>query len=144
MDWKIYLVDWKIYSLNRSFKQFKKTFTEFFFNSWREDTPPTEALLLVLKNCANIKKLFLGCIRAITDRDLENIALHCPNLEQLDLTGIFNISTDKVEEVLERCTKLQMVDLTSCNQLEELRVALWQSAYNIRIKRSVFWLLFVR
>jgi len=103
----------------------------------REEFPPTEALLMLLKGCPNLKKLFLAAIRGLTDRDLENIYTYCPNLEQLDLMGIFGITTDKVEELLEKCTNLQMVDLSFCNQLDEIRVALWQSAYNVRIKRTV-------
>lgn len=103
----------------------------------REDTPITDSLFALLKGCPRLKKLFLTAVRGLTDRDLDNIANNCPNLQQLDLMGIFNISTDSVEELLAKCTRLKLLDLSFCNQIDEIRIALWRSIFDVSIKRGV-------
>lgn len=39
------------------------------------------------KSCPNLKKIFMGALRTISDRDLKPISKLCPNLEQLDVFG---------------------------------------------------------
>lgn len=102
----------------------------------REDTPPTDSLVAFLKGCPKLKKLFLTAVRGLTDRDLDNIANNCPNLQQLDLMGIFGISTDCVEELLSKCNRLKLLDLSFCNQLDEMRIVLWRSIFDVSIKRG--------
>lgn len=103
----------------------------------REDTPPTDSLLFFLRGCPKLKKLFLTAVRGLTDRDLDNIANQCPNLQQLDLMGIFGISTDSVEELLTKCTRLKLLDLSFCNQIDEMRIVLWRSIFDVSIKRGL-------
>lgn len=103
----------------------------------REAEAPTESLEKLLKSCPKLKKLFLTAVRGLTDRDLENIANHCPNLQQLDLMGIFGISTDSVEELLAKCKRLKLLDLSFCNQIDEIRIVLWRSIFDVSIKRGL-------
>uniref|UniRef100_A0A336LTK7 CSON000981 protein n=1 Tax=Culicoides sonorensis TaxID=179676 RepID=A0A336LTK7_CULSO len=103
----------------------------------RDDIPPTESLLAFFKGCPKLKKLFLSAVRALSDRDLENIATFCPNLQQLDLMGIFGISTDSVEDLLSKCSNLKLLDLSFCNQIDQIRIDLWPDIFGVNIKRAL-------
>lgn len=60
----------------------------------RDEASITEGFKFLIQNCKKLNKLTLAAIRAIAERDLENIATFCENLEQLDLMGIVGVSSE--------------------------------------------------
>ncbi|XP_077293273.1 F box and leucine-rich-repeat gene 4 isoform X2 [Arctopsyche grandis] len=87
------------------------------------------------KSCPNLKKIFMGALRTISDRDLRPISKLCPNLEQLDIFGSA-ITADVCELLLMNCKKLRLIDINFCEQIPEFQVVVWRQLYpSVTIKK---------
>lgn len=102
----------------------------------REESNITETFKTLLQNCGNVRKMVLAAVRAINDRDLENISQFCVNLEHLDLMGIVGLSSEGVLKILQNCKRLKLIDLSFCENLDDLTLFRWSSEFNVCIKRS--------
>ncbi|XP_041979217.1 F-box/LRR-repeat protein 4 [Aricia agestis] len=83
-----------------------------------------------------IRKLFVGALRGVCDRDLRSL-LPAPRLAQLDLLGVRAVTPDICSEILEECRELRLLDVSFCDQIPEAQVKEWRRQYpHVSIKRS--------
>lgn len=55
---------------------------------------PGDCFLALAMGCPRLRKLFMGTLRGINDRDLYPFIYNCPDLEQIDLLGNRGITSD--------------------------------------------------
>ena len=55
---------------------------------------PGDCFLSLAMGCPRLRKLFMGTLRGINDRDLYPFIYNCPNLEQIDLLGNRGITSE--------------------------------------------------
>ncbi|XP_013143957.1 PREDICTED: F-box/LRR-repeat protein 4 [Papilio polytes] len=84
-----------------------------------------------------LRKLFLGALRGVCDRDLRALLPRAPRLRQLDLLGVRAVSPDICSHILAQCQELRLLDVSFCDQILESQVIKWRQQYpNVSIKRS--------
>lgn len=84
-----------------------------------------------------LRKLFLGALRGISDRDIRALLPRLTRLVQLDLLGVRSVSPDIIESILFKCHELRLLDLSFCDQIYEYEVSIWRSIYpHVTIQRS--------
>ncbi|XP_072949075.1 F-box/LRR-repeat protein 4 [Epargyreus clarus] len=84
-----------------------------------------------------LRKLFLGALRGVSDRDLRTLVPRAPKLAQLDLLGVRAVTPDICAEILAECRELRLLDLSFCDQIMESQVIEWRRQYpHVSIKRS--------
>ncbi|XP_052681217.1 F-box/LRR-repeat protein 4-like isoform X2 [Crassostrea angulata] len=97
----------------------------------------TGCFLKLVKNCPNIKKLYLTANRTICKGDLEAIAKYSRKLEQLDILGTSYVQTDDVHSVLTSCPKLIFLDVSFCGNVNEETIEIWRTEFpRCSIKKS--------
>lgn len=84
---------------------------------WCRAVVPIDSLQELIKNCKNIKKLFLTSLK-ITDFELEAISKYLTKLEKLDILGSNLVSYEGVEMVLHKCKCLKFFDISFCNKID--------------------------
>ncbi|XP_026734668.1 F-box/LRR-repeat protein 4-like isoform X1 [Trichoplusia ni] len=83
-----------------------------------------------------LRKLFLGALRGVSDRDLRAL-LPAPRLAQLDLLGVRAVTPDICHAILAECRDLRLLDVSFCDQIQESQVLEWREQYpHVSIKRS--------
>ncbi|GBP53122.1 hypothetical protein EVAR_97126_1 [Eumeta japonica] len=86
---------------------------------------------------AQLRKLFLGALRGVCDRDLRSIVPRAPHLQQLDLLGVRAVTGHVCEWMLEECHELKLLDVSFCDQIQEAQVLEWRKRFPlVSIKRS--------
>ncbi|XP_050666686.1 F-box/LRR-repeat protein 4 isoform X2 [Leptidea sinapis] len=84
-----------------------------------------------------LRKLFLGALRGVSDADLRAILPRIKKLTQLDLLGVRAITPGICSEILDNCRELRLLDVSFCDQIDGFEVAEWRRQYpNVSIKRS--------
>ncbi|XP_039753173.1 F-box/LRR-repeat protein 4 [Pararge aegeria] len=84
-----------------------------------------------------IRKLFLGALRGVCDRDLRILLPKIPKLAQLDLLGVRAVTSDICSDILAECRELRLLDVSFCDQIQESQVLEWRKQYpHVSIKRS--------
>ncbi|CAG5008911.1 unnamed protein product [Parnassius apollo] len=84
-----------------------------------------------------LRKLFLGALRGVCDRDLRSLIPRAPKLSQLDLLGVRAVTPDICSDILARCQELRLLDVSFCDQILESQVNEWRLQYpHVSIKRS--------
>ncbi|KAM3965356.1 F box and leucine-rich-repeat gene 4 isoform 2-T2 [Aphomia sociella] len=84
-----------------------------------------------------LRKLFLGALRGISDRDLRALLPRMSRLQQLDLLGVRAVTPDICDAILDECRDLRLLDVSFCDQIPDSQVAKWREQYpRVRIKRS--------
>ncbi|XP_073955874.1 F box and leucine-rich-repeat gene 4 isoform X2 [Choristoneura fumiferana] len=84
-----------------------------------------------------LRKLFLGALRGVCDRDLRALLPRMPKLTQLDLLGVRAVTPDIIDSILAECFELKLLDVSFCDQIEESQVSDWREQYpHVSIKRS--------
>ncbi|RVE51684.1 hypothetical protein evm_003656 [Chilo suppressalis] len=84
-----------------------------------------------------LRKLFLGALRGVCDRDLRSLVPRAPRLAQLDLLGVRAVTPDICDAILAECLELRLLDVSFCDQIHESQVMLWREQYpHVSIKRS--------
>ncbi|XP_045447998.1 F-box/LRR-repeat protein 4 [Melitaea cinxia] len=84
-----------------------------------------------------LRKLFLGALRGVCDRDLRLLLPRATKLAQLDLLGVRAVSPDVCADILAECRELRLLDVSFCDQIQEFQVHEWRKQYpNVSIKRS--------
>ncbi|CAG9786605.1 unnamed protein product [Diatraea saccharalis] len=84
-----------------------------------------------------LRKLFLGALRGVCDRDLRALLPRAPRLAQLDLLGVRAVTPDICDAILAECRELRLLDVSFCDQIHESQVLEWREQYpHISIKRS--------
>ncbi|XP_045536507.1 F-box/LRR-repeat protein 4 [Papilio machaon] len=84
-----------------------------------------------------LRKLFLGALRGVCDRDLRALIPRTPKLAQLDLLGVRAVTPDICTDILARCQELRLLDVSFCDQILESQVNEWRLQYpHVSIKRS--------
>ncbi|KAJ0176757.1 hypothetical protein K1T71_007936 [Dendrolimus kikuchii] len=84
-----------------------------------------------------LRKLFLGALRGVCDRDLRALLPHAPKLAQLDLLGVRAVTPDICDAILAECRELRLLDVSFCDQIQESQVLEWRAQYpHVSIKRS--------
>ncbi|CAK1580074.1 unnamed protein product [Parnassius mnemosyne] len=84
-----------------------------------------------------LRKLFLGALRGVCDRDLRTLIPRAPKLSQLDLLGVRAVTPDICSDILARCQELRLLDVSFCDQILESQVNEWRRQYpHVSIKRS--------
>ncbi|XP_049873276.1 F-box/LRR-repeat protein 4 [Pectinophora gossypiella] len=84
-----------------------------------------------------LRKLFLGALRGVCDRDLRALLPRMPRLSQLDLLGVRAVTPDICEAILAECKDLRLLDVSFCDQIQESQVLEWREHYpHVSIKRS--------
>ncbi|KAI8436628.1 LOW QUALITY PROTEIN: hypothetical protein MSG28_010128 [Choristoneura fumiferana] len=66
-----------------------------------------------------LRKLFLGALRGVCDRDLRALLPRMPKLTQLDLLGVRAVTPDIIDSILAECFELKLLDVSFCDQIEE-------------------------
>ncbi|XP_061383750.1 F-box/LRR-repeat protein 4 [Danaus plexippus] len=85
----------------------------------------------------DLRKLFLGALRGICDRDLRVLLPKATKLAQLDLLGVRAVSPDICSDILAECRELRLLDVSFCDQIQESQVLEWRKQYpHVSIKRS--------
>ncbi|XP_063536179.1 F-box/LRR-repeat protein 4 [Cydia strobilella] len=88
-------------------------------------------------NGGELRKLFLGALRGVCDRDLRNLLPRVPKLTQLDLLGVRAVTPDICDAILAECHELKLLDVSFCDQIQESQVLEWRERYpHVSIKRS--------
>ncbi|KAK2179392.1 hypothetical protein NP493_493g01021 [Ridgeia piscesae] len=91
----------------------------------------------LVKNCHQLRKLFLTANRTVCDIDIAAVAAHCPLLEQLDILGTREVSHTAALSVLERCQHLRMFDVSYCANIDFATVYRWREQFpHVSIKKS--------
>ncbi|CAH1638101.1 unnamed protein product [Spodoptera littoralis] len=84
-----------------------------------------------------LRKLFLGALRGVCDRDLRSLIPRAPKLAQLDLLGVRAVTADICDSILAECKDLRLLDVSFCDQIQEAQVVEWREQYpHVSIKRS--------
>ncbi|KAI5635035.1 f-box-like domain-containing protein [Phthorimaea operculella] len=84
-----------------------------------------------------LRKLFLGALRGVCDRDLRALLPRIPKLSQLDLLGVRAVTPDICDAILAECRDLRLLDVSFCDQIQESQVLEWREQYpHVSIKRS--------
>ncbi|XP_068633432.1 F-box/LRR-repeat protein 4 [Battus philenor] len=84
-----------------------------------------------------LRKLFLGALRGVCDRDLRSLIPRTPKLAQLDLLGVRAVTPDICSDILASCCELKLLDVSFCDQILESQVLEWRIKYpHVSIKRS--------
>ncbi|KAL4707842.1 hypothetical protein ACJJTC_001788 [Scirpophaga incertulas] len=84
-----------------------------------------------------LRKLFLGALRGVCDRDLRALLPKAPRLAQLDLLGVRAVTPDICDTILSECRELRLLDVSFCDQIHESQVLEWRMQYpHVSIKRS--------
>ncbi|XP_038209936.1 F-box/LRR-repeat protein 4 [Zerene cesonia] len=84
-----------------------------------------------------LRKLFLGALRGVCDRDLRALLPRAARLAQLDLLGVRAVSPDICADILAECRELRLLDVSFCDQIQESQVLEWRRQYpHVSIKRS--------
>ncbi|XP_075978453.1 F box and leucine-rich-repeat gene 4 isoform X2 [Anticarsia gemmatalis] len=84
-----------------------------------------------------LRKLFLGALRGVCDRDLRALLPRAPKLAQLDLLGVRAVTPDICDAILAECRELRLLDVSFCDQIQESQVLEWRQQYpHVSIKRS--------
>ncbi|XP_004924136.1 F-box/LRR-repeat protein 4 isoform X1 [Bombyx mori] len=84
-----------------------------------------------------LRKLFLGALRGVCDRDLRSLLPRAPKLTQLDLLGVRAVTSDVCDSILAECRELRLLDVSFCDQIQESQVLEWREQYpHVNIKRS--------
>ncbi|XP_045498556.1 F-box/LRR-repeat protein 4 [Colias croceus] len=84
-----------------------------------------------------LRKLFLGALRGVCDRDLRVLLPRATKLAQLDLLGVRAVSPDICADILAECRELRLLDVSFCDQIQEAQVLEWRRQYpHVSIKRS--------
>ncbi|CAB3261282.1 unnamed protein product [Arctia plantaginis] len=84
-----------------------------------------------------LRKLFLGALRGVGDRDLRALLPRAPKLAQLDLLGVRAVTPDICDSILAECRELRLLDVSFCDQIQESQVLEWREQYpHVSIKRS--------
>ncbi|XP_028156776.1 F-box/LRR-repeat protein 4-like, partial [Ostrinia furnacalis] len=84
-----------------------------------------------------LRKLFLGALRGVCDRDLRALLPKAPRLAQLDLLGVRAVTPDICDAILAECRELRLLDVSFCDQIHESQVLEWREQYpHVSIKRS--------
>ncbi|CAH0715702.1 unnamed protein product, partial [Brenthis ino] len=84
-----------------------------------------------------LRKLFLGALRGICDRDLRVLLPKITKLAQLDLLGVRAVTSDICSDILAECRELRLLDVSFCDQIHEAQVLEWRRQYpHVSIKRS--------
>ncbi|XP_052747660.1 F-box/LRR-repeat protein 4 isoform X2 [Galleria mellonella] len=84
-----------------------------------------------------LRKLFLGALRGICDRDLRALLPRLARLQQLDLLGVRAVTPDICDAILDECHDLRLLDVSFCDQIPDAQVAEWREQFpRVRIKRS--------
>ncbi|CAG9562054.1 unnamed protein product [Danaus chrysippus] len=85
----------------------------------------------------DLRKLFLGALRGICDRDLRVLLPKATKLAQLDLLGVRAVTPDICSDILAECRELRLLDVSFCDQIQESQVLEWRKQYpHVSIKRS--------
>ncbi|XP_053610124.1 F-box/LRR-repeat protein 4 isoform X2 [Plodia interpunctella] len=86
---------------------------------------------------SELRKLFLGALRGICDRDIRALLPRMQRLQQLDLLGVRAVTPDICDAILDECRELRLLDVSFCDQIQDSRVLEWREQYpHVRIKRS--------
>ncbi|XP_011056376.1 PREDICTED: F-box/LRR-repeat protein 4-like isoform X5 [Acromyrmex echinatior] len=91
----------------------------------------------LFSSCQHLEKVFLICVRGLTERDLRALTL-CKNLKQLDLLGTLSVTTEICHAIFMNCTKLEMIDISFCNNIAECSIQQWQQIYTHIAIKSVY------
>lgn len=84
-----------------------------------------------------LRKLFLGALRGVCDRDLRALLPRASKLSQLDLLGVRAVTPDICDAILAECRELRLLDVSFCDQINESQVLEWREQYpHVSIKRS--------
>ncbi|CAH4027203.1 unnamed protein product [Pieris brassicae] len=84
-----------------------------------------------------LRKLFLGALRGVCDRDLRTLLPRAKKLSQLDLLGVRAVTPDICSDILAECRELKLLDVSFCDQIHEAQVLEWRRQYpHVSIKRS--------
>ncbi|XP_046966255.1 F-box/LRR-repeat protein 4 isoform X2 [Vanessa cardui] len=84
-----------------------------------------------------LRKLFLGALRGVCDRDLRVLLPKATKLAQLDLLGVRAVTPDICSDILAECRELKLLDVSFCDQIQEFQVHEWRRQYpQVSIKRS--------
>ncbi|XP_050350921.1 F-box/LRR-repeat protein 4 [Nymphalis io] len=84
-----------------------------------------------------LRKLFLGALRGVCDRDLRVLLPKATKLAQLDLLGVRAVTPDICSDILAECRELRLLDVSFCDQIQEYQVNEWRRQYpQVSIKRS--------
>ncbi|XP_030040912.1 F-box/LRR-repeat protein 4 isoform X2 [Manduca sexta] len=84
-----------------------------------------------------LRKLFLGALRGVCDRDLRALLPRATRLAQLDLLGVRAVTPDICDAILAECRELRLLDVSFCDQIQESQVLEWREQYpHVSIKRS--------
>ena len=79
----------------------------------------TGCIVALVKNCINIRKLFLTAHRQTSDRDILAIQEYLPELEYLNIMGTRNVSANSIENLVKSFPELMLLDIGYCEQLED-------------------------
>ncbi|KAK7601643.1 hypothetical protein V9T40_009084 [Parthenolecanium corni] len=98
---------------------------------------PGDCFLALAMGCPRLRKLFMGTLRGINDRDLYPFINNCPDLEQIDLLGNRGITSDVCFSILKSCKRLRFLDVSFCEQVSDSEVQEWKKKFpHVDIKRS--------
>ncbi|XP_065203649.1 F-box/LRR-repeat protein 4 [Planococcus citri] len=98
---------------------------------------PGDCFLSLAMGCPRLRKLFMGTLRGINDRDLYPFIYNCPNLEQIDLLGNRGITSEVCINILKSCKRLRFLDVSFCDQVNDVEVQEWKELFpSVDIKRS--------
>ncbi|XP_060598191.1 F-box/LRR-repeat protein 4-like [Ruditapes philippinarum] len=105
---------------------------------WCSDVKSSSSCLIELvKNCPNLKKLFLTANRTVCDADLLAIATYSKHMEQLDILGTRQVTADAAQKVLENCAKMTFFDVSFCSGIDNYTVEHWLREFpHVAIKKS--------
>ncbi|KAL4221974.1 F-box and leucine-rich repeat protein 4 [Mactra antiquata] len=97
----------------------------------------SQCLIAIIKNCLNLKKLFLTANRTVTDTDLLTLAEYSSLMEQLDILGNRLVNADTAEKVLQKCVNLNFFDVSFCAGIDNYTVQQWKQQFpHVAVKKS--------
>ncbi|XP_053374436.1 F-box/LRR-repeat protein 4-like [Mercenaria mercenaria] len=105
---------------------------------WCADVKSSSMCLIELvRNCTQLKKLFLTANRTVCDADLLAIAQYSKDMEQIDILGTRQVTADAAKKVLESCEKLIFFDVSFCSGIDNYTVEHWTREFpRVAIKKS--------